>query len=416
MEAGTSSQPPPQKDKPTVPRSPRKQPATTIVFLRIPEGVRVKVDLLGYVENIEYSDHDVMDTDKVPKFANQFYLQTVGVNPFGEPVHQPLQWAVGLAKTGILGLLELPHFGRGQYASSCMKQLMAVTHGRDLWLDKLVSIDVDLIAHIIGLPSRGMDPAQFLEEKTKEKALAEEMKKKYGTERGTRGIIIKQISDIATKMAAKIMACKLLKKCRKEEVSAGVVAVAAQCVEGTTFSWAPYLLNLFLEDCKDAQDLGTEIHYSWLIMLIAIMGWQELKYAFFTTRTKPNHGVRYLSLGIASDTRNRKMNATIFEGYLHDLQETIANLWRITPQVVAYYQGIANFKATRHAMWIQAQKDPNKKWLQMHYCITEGDIEMAIKDWEDDWRIPVLTRDIPAGAEEEEARQEHTHDEEAGQE
>jgi hypothetical protein len=60
-------------------------------------------------------------------------------------------------------------------------------------------------------------------------------------------------------------------------------------------------------------------------------------------------------------------------------------------------------------MWIQAWKDPNKQWLQLRYCITEGDIEMAIKDWEDDWRIPVLTQDIPAGAEEEEARQEHTH-------
>jgi hypothetical protein len=40
------------------------------------------------------------------------------------------------------------------------------------------------------LPSPGEDPAQFLEEKTKEKTLAEEMKKKYGTERGSHGIII----------------------------------------------------------------------------------------------------------------------------------------------------------------------------------------------------------------------------------
>jgi hypothetical protein len=67
----------------------------------------------------------------------------------------------------------------------------------------------------------------------------------------------RRISDIATRMATKIMACKFLRKCRKEEVSVGVVAAAAQCVEGTTLSWAPYLLNLFLDDCKDAQDLGT---------------------------------------------------------------------------------------------------------------------------------------------------------------
>jgi hypothetical protein len=60
-------------------------------------------------------------------------------------------------------------------------------------------------------------------------------------------------------MAAKILACKLLRKCRREEVSAGVVAVAAQCVEGTTVGWAPYLLNLFLDDCKDAQDFRNKI-------------------------------------------------------------------------------------------------------------------------------------------------------------
>jgi hypothetical protein len=124
-------------------------------------------------------------------------------------------------------------------------------------LDKLVSIDVELIVKITGLPIRGMDPAQFLDDKAREKTLAEEMKKKYGTNRGTRGIIIKRINDVATQLGAKILACKMLRKCCREEVPAGVVAVAAQCAEGTTVSWAPYLLNLFLDDCKDAQDLGT---------------------------------------------------------------------------------------------------------------------------------------------------------------
>jgi hypothetical protein len=57
-----------------------------------------------------------------------------------------------------------------------------------------------------------------------------------------------------------------------------VVAVAAQCVKGTTLSWAPYLLNMFLDDCKDAQDLGEKFHYSWLLILIAVIGWKEPKY------------------------------------------------------------------------------------------------------------------------------------------
>jgi hypothetical protein len=52
----------------------------------------------------------------------------------------------------------------------------------------------------------------------------------------------------------------------------------------------------------------------------------------------------------------------------------------------------------------------------VRYCITEGDIETTIKDWDDEWRIPVITRDIPAGVEEEEARQEHTRVEDVGKE
>jgi hypothetical protein len=116
---------------------------------------------------------------------------------------------------------------------------------------------------------------QYLDDKTKEKSLVEEMKKTYRMERGSRGIIIKRISDAATRMATKLMACKLLRKCRKEEVPAGVVAAATQCANGTMISWVPYLLNLFLDDCKDAQDLGTEFHYSWLMILIALIGWKD---------------------------------------------------------------------------------------------------------------------------------------------
>jgi hypothetical protein len=46
---------------------------------------------------------------------------------------------------------------------------------------------------------------QYMDDKTKEKALAEEMKKKCGTKRGLYDIIIKWISDASTRMATKLM-------------------------------------------------------------------------------------------------------------------------------------------------------------------------------------------------------------------
>jgi hypothetical protein len=122
------------------------------------------------------------------------------VNQLRETITQPHQWVAGLDRTGILGLLKIPHFGRGQYASSCVKKLLVVMHGGDICLDKPVPITVELIMHITGLTTGGMDPTLILDDKSKEKTLAEEMKKKYGTDRGTKGIIIKRINNVVMQL------------------------------------------------------------------------------------------------------------------------------------------------------------------------------------------------------------------------
>jgi hypothetical protein len=271
--AGTSNQTLQQEDRVQIPISPQNKLEAEIVLPCIPEGVQVDLQLLGHVRKLKYSDHDVSDETKYPELAPQVFMKNIVVNQLGETISHPHQWAVGLDKTGILGLLKLPHFGRGQYTMTCIKQLLAIMHGGGIWLDKPVPITVELITQITRLPTRGMDPALILDDKSKEKTLAEEMKNKYGTDRGTRGIIIKWINNASTQLGAKILACKLLRKCRKEEVSAGVIFFAAQCTEGTSMSWAPYLSNLFQVDCKDTQDKGTKFHYSWLITLIVFMEW-----------------------------------------------------------------------------------------------------------------------------------------------
>jgi hypothetical protein len=58
-------------------------------------------------------------------------------------------------------------------------------------MEKIIPIIVELITQITGFPTRGMDPTLILDGKSKEKVLAKEMKNKYGTDRGARGIIIK---------------------------------------------------------------------------------------------------------------------------------------------------------------------------------------------------------------------------------
>jgi hypothetical protein len=95
-------------------------------------------------------------------------------------------------------------------------------------------------------------------------------------------------------------------------------------------------------DCKDTQELSTEFHYSWILTLIAFMGWQEPEYVVFSTRPQLAR-VRYLLLRSGPQTRHNKENGIIFEAYLWNIQEAISQSWRITPEVVVQYGDIANF-------------------------------------------------------------------------
>jgi hypothetical protein len=153
----------------------------------------------------------------------------VGIGSFEDAIFQPKKWATGLANTGIINLLDIPHFGRGRNINNYAKKLMVVTHGGYLWVEDLVSIYVELIAFIKGMSSRSESPTHFLDDKKKEKELDEDMKKTYGIERGSRRIIIKHINDTTTRLANKLMACKLLRKCCKEEFPIRVIVAPTQC-------------------------------------------------------------------------------------------------------------------------------------------------------------------------------------------
>jgi hypothetical protein len=138
--------------------SPHRQDSTTIVLSGIHKGVHATPNLLECMETLCYSDHDIVDVEKFREFARQVYLDDVGIGPFEDPILQPKKWVDGLANTRILNVLDIPHFGRGRDAKICIKQLMEVTHEVYLWLEEPVSIDLELIAFITGLPSWGENP------------------------------------------------------------------------------------------------------------------------------------------------------------------------------------------------------------------------------------------------------------------
>jgi hypothetical protein len=151
-------------------------------------------------------------------------------------------------------------------------------HGGYMWLDRPISIDTDLITRITGLPTQGEDPTLMFADKKIDRALSEAMKQKFHTVRGVHGLDVPSICDPTIIFVTQALACKLLQKCRKDQVPAGVI-VATEKVCGRDFNelGAPFLLNQFLIDLHDTQDRGMEFHYPWLLIFLAFTTWETIQ-------------------------------------------------------------------------------------------------------------------------------------------
>jgi len=68
-----------------------------------------------------------------------------------------------------MNLLDIPHFGHGKNVELYVKQLVTHVHGGILWMDQLVQIDMALISKITGLPTVGVQPEEYLDNKAREK-------------------------------------------------------------------------------------------------------------------------------------------------------------------------------------------------------------------------------------------------------
>jgi hypothetical protein len=82
-----------------------------------------------------------------------------------------------------------------------------------------------------------------LDNKASKKEIAELVKEQFGTKKGNKGIFLRDINNNVERFTNKLMACKVLRRCRKEEAIEGFIIVTAQCVKGVMFIWASYLLN-----------------------------------------------------------------------------------------------------------------------------------------------------------------------------
>jgi len=72
------------------------------------------------------------------------------------------------------------------------------------------------------------------------------MKDKYDTHKGVCGFDIVSINDDTIRFMMQVLACKLLRKCRKDQVITGVIETTKKCVARVQMNWATFLVNQLL--------------------------------------------------------------------------------------------------------------------------------------------------------------------------
>ena len=148
------------------------------------EDVEEEGSLLGYVNNLKFKDYNLLDHIKFVQFQVDQYMAMI-VNPTTKvEALTPQAWIASLQPSGLLNLLQIPHFGHNNEITTVVKVLLSYVHRGHLWLDRRADITIDLIHWIMGLCKVGVDPMTHFIGKDQHKKLPTRLTKKYNLTRG----------------------------------------------------------------------------------------------------------------------------------------------------------------------------------------------------------------------------------------
>lgn len=109
------------------------------------EEVPIEGELLARVPHLCMEDWYLNYCNKYPQFEPNKYLQSIYYEEAGVIRVEPMKWVVGIQDVGLLNMLYVPHFGRNNINTICMRQLLALVHDGCLWLRTPFPIDDMLI-------------------------------------------------------------------------------------------------------------------------------------------------------------------------------------------------------------------------------------------------------------------------------
>jgi hypothetical protein len=322
-----------------------------LITAYLPKGIRAVKPQLDKILTLNISDYNLGDHKNYGMLALHKYLtKTKGKN--SKIIPQP--WTMDLARSMILNVMKIPHFGRHQEVNVCIKILLSCFHGGYLWLDRCITIDLVLIHMITRLSMQGPDPQDFYPGKAADSTLAQTIKDTYGdVEKGKWGYKVASIQNGTVCLAFQLITGKIVRKNRPMQVTGFVVDLAGKCVEGIQMNWASYLINQLEQDCREAQDQVYEFHFSWLLILIVFISWEMPEGATFL-EIEPYEplAVKFTMLWYSSDMEKQWQSNMVFHTYYLQLKRAIESFPHMTPNTLHRFRPYVKFHADRHFIYI----------------------------------------------------------------
>jgi len=119
---------------------------------------------------------------------------------------------------------------------------------------------------------KGPDLSQYFLDKDNNQWLAAKMKKKYAVDHEKWAYVIDTINDRTIWIIAMILYIKVVRNNLPNQCTSRVIACTEHCAKGVQMNWSLILLNQLLEDRIIVQDGEKPFTYSWLLILIELVG------------------------------------------------------------------------------------------------------------------------------------------------
>jgi hypothetical protein len=201
-----------------------------LIISYLSKGIRAVGPQLGQIMTLKISDFNLGDRKNYGMLAPHKYL-TKKMGKMSKIISQ--SWTMDIARSTLLNVMKIPHFGRHQKVDTCIKLLLSCFHGSYLWLDRRITVDPVLIHQITRLSMQGPDPQYFYPGKVVDHALAQRIKNTYGdVEKWKRGYKVASIQNGAVRLAFQLIAGNRVGKNRPMQVTRFIVDLTGNYVEG----------------------------------------------------------------------------------------------------------------------------------------------------------------------------------------